>query len=63
MLIRKFDDLPIWKLSLVITKKIYDLTFKDKFLKDFGLRDQLRRAIQGKRWKKDLLKELVISNE
>jgi len=45
MLIKKFEELPIWKLSLFITKKIYDLTSLNKFSKDFGLRDQIRRAI------------------
>ena len=45
MKIRKFEDLKIWKLSLKITKKIYDLTSKSKFSRDFGLRDQIRRAI------------------
>jgi four helix bundle protein len=41
----KFEDLPIWKLSLKITKDIYDLTAKKEFSRDFGLRDQIRRAI------------------
>lgn len=45
MKIQRFEDLNIWKLSLKITKLIYDLTSKDKLSKDFGLRDQLRRAI------------------
>ncbi len=45
MKIRKFEDLPIWKLALKITKKIYDLTSQDKFSKDFKLRDQTRGAI------------------
>lgn len=45
MRIKKFEDLNIWKLSLKITKLIYDLTSKDKLNKDFGLRDQLRRPI------------------
>lgn len=45
MKIRKFEELPIWKLSLKITKEIYDLTSQPKFSKDFGLRDQIRRAI------------------
>lgn len=35
----------MWKLSLRITKKIYDLTSRGKFSKDFCLRDQIRRAI------------------
>ena len=45
MKITKFEDLKIWKLSLKGTKTIYDLTSKGKFSKDFGLRDQIRRAI------------------
>ncbi|EKE18619.1 MAG: S23 ribosomal protein [uncultured bacterium] len=45
MKIQKFEDLSIWKLSLKITKEIYDITSKEKFSKDFGLRDQIRRAI------------------
>ena len=45
MKIKKFEDLPVWKLSRRITKEIYDLAAKEKFSKDYGLRDQLRRAI------------------
>lgn len=45
MKITRFEDLQIWKLSLKITKEIYDITSKKEFLKDFGLRDQMRRAI------------------
>jgi len=39
MKITKFEDLNIWKLSLKITKEIYDITAKKEFSKDFGLRD------------------------
>jgi four helix bundle protein len=45
MKINKFEDLEIWKLSLKITKDIYDFTAKKEFSRDFGLRDQIRRAI------------------
>lgn len=45
MKINKFEDLPIWKLSLKLTKEIYDITSKKEFSRDFGLRDQIRRAI------------------
>ncbi|MCX6763243.1 MAG: four helix bundle protein [Candidatus Moranbacteria bacterium] len=45
MKINRFEDLNIWKLSLKITKEIYDLTMIGKFSKDFGLRDQIRRAV------------------
>ena len=45
MRIQKFEELNIWKLSIKLTKEIYDRTSKREFLKDFGLRDQIRRAI------------------
>lgn len=45
MKIGKFEDLPIWKMSLKLTKKIYDVSSQQKFSKDFALRDQIRRAI------------------
>ena len=45
MKITKFEDLAIWKLSLKITKSIYDITAKKEFFKDFSLVSQLRRAI------------------
>ncbi len=45
MKIKKFEELPIWKLALKLTREIYDLTSQSKFSKDFVLRDQIRRAI------------------
>lgn len=45
MKITRFEDLPIWKDSLKITKIIYDITSTTKLSKDFALRDQLRRAV------------------
>lgn len=45
MKINRFEDLPIWKLSLKIIKEIYDITSKKEFSRDFGLRDQIRKAI------------------
>lgn len=45
MKIVKFEDLEIWKLSLKITKDIYNLTAKKEFSRDFGLKDQIQRAI------------------
>ncbi len=45
MKINRFEELNIWKLSLRITKEIYDLTAKREFSRDFGLRDQVRRAM------------------
>lgn len=45
MKINKFEELNIWRLSLRITKEIYDITSKKEFSKDYFLRDQIRRAI------------------
>ena len=45
MKIKRFEELNIWKLSLEITKKIYDLSANKKFSIDFNLRDQIRRSI------------------
>lgn len=45
MKIIKFEELNIWKLSLKITKSIYDLTSKKEFIREFALKDQIRRAV------------------
>jgi len=45
MRIVKYEDLDVWKLSLKMTKMLYDLTAKREFSRDFALRDQLRRSI------------------
>ena len=44
MPIQNFEDLEIWKDARALTKAIYQLTGDPKFSKDFGLRDQIRRA-------------------
>jgi four helix bundle protein len=41
---KKFEDLPVWKSSRELTTKIYKLTKNEKFRKDFGLVDQIRRS-------------------
>jgi four helix bundle protein len=45
MKIVKFEDIEIWKKSLIVTKIVYDLTAKKEFSKDYGLKDQIRRAV------------------
>lgn len=44
MSIKYFEDLSIWKLSRELTNRIYKATGADEFSKDFGLKDQIRRA-------------------
>jgi len=44
MKINRFEDLEIWKLGMEISLDIYKITSYKSFSKDFGLRDQIRRA-------------------
>jgi four helix bundle protein len=44
MQVKNFEDLEIWKDARALTRGIYELTRDAKFSKDFGLRDQVRRA-------------------
>lgn len=45
MKIHRFEELQIWQDAIGITKLIYDVSATLKFSKDFGLRDQIRRAV------------------
>ena len=42
--IDKFEDLEAWRLARALTLKIYTATRTGEFAKDFGLKDQIRRA-------------------
>ena len=42
--IEKFEDLVAWQKARELTKEIYRITSEDLFAKDYGLRDQIRRA-------------------
>ncbi len=42
--IEKFEELEVYKLSMELCTEIYKLTNTDKFSKDFGLKDQIRRC-------------------
>ncbi|MEX0802822.1 MAG: four helix bundle protein [Candidatus Binatia bacterium] len=44
MQVKNFEDLEIWKDARALTRGIYQLTRDSRFSKDFGLRDQIRRA-------------------
>jgi four helix bundle protein len=45
MRVKNFEDLEIWKDARALTREIYQVTRNPKFSKDFGLRDQIRRAV------------------
>jgi four helix bundle protein len=44
MQIKNFEELEIWKDARALTRAVYQLTSDPKLSKDFGLRDQIRRA-------------------
>ena len=42
--IRKFEDIEAWQKARELTRQIYTLSGSGQFARDFGLRDQIRRA-------------------
>ena len=42
--IKRFEELKCWKESRVLVKLVYELTHKDPFRLDYGLRNQIQRA-------------------
>ena len=42
--ITRFEEIESWRKSRELTKSIYRITLKQSFSRDFGLRDQIRRA-------------------
>ena len=41
---KKFEEIEAWKKARELTKRVYAVTNTGAFAKDFGLRDQIRRA-------------------
>ena len=44
MKIKKFEDLKSWKKARQLTNAVYEATATGSFARDFGLKDQIRRA-------------------
>ncbi len=42
--IKRFEEIEAWQTARSLTKTIYAVTELGKFARDFGLRDQIRRA-------------------
>jgi four helix bundle protein len=42
--IESFEDLIVWQKGIALVKQVYTLTNEGEFKRDFGLRDQIRRA-------------------
>jgi len=44
MRIDRFEDIEAWQLARELARKVYDLTKKPKFARDFGLKRQIQEA-------------------
>lgn len=42
--INRFEEIEAWQTARELTRCVYDLTNQGSFARDFGLRDQIRRA-------------------
>ena len=42
--ITRFEDIRAWQTARVLTQRVYGLSNQGAFARDFGLRDQMRRA-------------------
>jgi four helix bundle protein len=43
--VRRFEDLVAWQLARELTSEVYAITRQGTFSRDFGLVDQMRRAV------------------
>jgi len=43
-MIQRFEDVQDWQEARILVKMIYQLTNKEHFSRDYGMRDQIRRA-------------------
>ena len=44
MKFERFEDLPVWRVAREMTRRVYEVTNQGTFARDYGLRDQIRRA-------------------
>jgi four helix bundle protein len=44
MKIERFEEIEGWQLARELTRKVYQLTMSPDFARDYGLKDQIRRA-------------------
>lgn len=42
---KKFEEIMAWQKARKAAKRVYEITSKGEFAKDFSLRDQIRRAV------------------
>lgn len=44
MTVKYFEDLEVWKEARHLSRQVYQITQEAEFSRDFGLKDQIRRA-------------------
>ena len=44
MKIERFEDIEAWQLARELTRKMYHLTKKSEFIRDYGLKRQIHNA-------------------
>lgn len=69
---QRFEDIKAWQKARELNRQIYEITLNPQFHKDFGLRDQIRRAAVsvmaniaegfGRKTNKEFANFLVISH-
>jgi four helix bundle protein len=42
--IQRFEDIEAWKKARILTRRVFELTRRGEVSRDFGYRDQIRRA-------------------
>ena len=42
---QSFEDLPVWQSARELASLVYKATFKEKLNKDYGLKNQIQRAV------------------
>ena len=45
MKIERFEDIEAWQVARELTNKVYGITKQSSFSKDYGLKDQIQRAV------------------
>ena len=55
MPITRFEDIEAWQEARNLTRIVYEITHTDRFRRDFGLTDQIRRASVSIRCADELL--------
>jgi len=42
--IKRFEDIQAWQKARGLVRRVYEITSKEDFARDYGLKDQIRRA-------------------